>query len=126
MGLVHHLADQLVVTFLEGIANGQHTLTLTDDVAGALVVLLANLGLDLVETSQGSLLIRRVIDGLQVVCEGLHVLVGHVFQRVAHHVDDAPLVFRLGIGRRDGLLQAVQAVRAEDKNVLQSTIFKLI
>lgn len=55
---------------------------------------------------RASLFVRGVVDRLQVIGEGLLVLVRHIFQRVAHHMNDAPLVFRQRIRRRYGLLDA--------------------
>ena len=48
----------------------------------------------LVQASQRGLLIRGVVDRLQVIGEGLLVLVCHIFQRIALNMHDAPLVFR--------------------------------
>ena len=44
-------------------------------------------GPDLVQASQGGLFVRGVVDRLQVVGEGLFVLVRHIFQRIAHHIE---------------------------------------
>ena len=51
-------------------------------------------GPDLVQTGQGGLFVRSVVERLQVVGEGLLILICHIFQRIAHHMHDAPLVFR--------------------------------
>lgn len=67
-----------------------------------------------------------VVDHLQVIGEGLFVLVCHVFQRVAHHMNDAPLVFRQRIRRRYGFLDAAQSVRTDHENVLYAAVFQLV
>lgn len=63
---------------------------------------------------------------MKVMRERFLVFVGHVFQRVAHLMDDAALVFRLGIRGSDGFLDPAQPVRAQDQNVLYAAIFQLI
>ena len=80
----------------------------------------------LVQAGQGGLFVRGMVDRLQVIGEGLLILVRHVLQRVAHHMNDAPLVFRQGICRRYGFLDAAQAVRADHENVLYAAVFQLV
>ena len=79
-------------------------------------------GPNLVQTGQGGLLVRGMVDRLQVVGERLLVLVRHVLQRVAYHMHDASLVFRQRIRRRDGVLDAAQSIRADHENVLHAAI----
>mgnify|MGYP006900618202 CR=1 FL=1 len=81
---------------------------------------------NLIQTTQSGLLVRCVVDRLQVIGEGLLVLVRHVFQRVAHHMHDAPLVLRLRIRRRYGFPDSAQAIRADHENVLYAAVFQLI
>ena len=49
MGLVHHLADGLVVVPFKGVAHVQHPLNLTDDIFRPDEVLLADFAPDFVE-----------------------------------------------------------------------------
>ena len=83
-------------------------------------------GPNLVQAGQGGLFVRGVIDRLQVVGKGLLILVRHVLQRVAHHMNDAPLIFRQRICRRYGFLDPAQAVRADHENVLYAAVFQLV
>ena len=79
-------------------------------------------GPNLVQTGQGSLFVRGMVDRLQVVGKRLLVLVRHVLQCIAYHMHDAPLVFRQRIRRRDGVLDAAQPVRTDHENVLHAAI----
>ena len=54
----------------------------------------------------GGLLIRGGIDGAEIFGKIFHVLVGDVFQCIAHHVDNAALVLRFRKCCRNGLFQA--------------------
>ena len=49
VGLIHHFADRLIVASLEGVADVEHPLHLTDHVFGAEEILLGNLFADLIE-----------------------------------------------------------------------------
>ena len=67
-----------------------------------------------------------MVDRLQVIGEGLLILVRHVFQRVAHHMHDAPLVFCQRIRRRYGFPDTAQAIRTDHENVQYAAVFQLI
>ena len=77
----------------------------------------------LVQAGQGGLFIWGVADRLQVIDNGLLVLVRNVFQRVAHHIHDAPLVFRQRIRCRYGFLDPAQSVRADHEDVPYTAVF---
>ena len=64
--------------------------------------------------------------GFQVVGERFSVFVRHVFQRVVYLVNDAALVFSLGMGSGYGFPDSAQSVCAQNQDILYATVFQLL
>lgn len=72
------------------------------------------------------LLIRSVVDGLQIVCKVLSVLIRDIFQRIPDHMDNALLILCHRKGSGDCFTDTAQTVCAEHENVSDTSVFQFI
>ena len=80
---------------------------------------------DVHQRVQACLLARGIVHCLEVRRELLQVAVVHIFERVAQHVDDAALDLSLREHGADCLLEAWQAVHAEEQYVLHAAVLQI-
>lgn len=80
----------------------------------------------LVQTGSGGLLIRNMVDRLQVIGEGLLVFVRYITLACCHYMHDAPRVFHQGICRRYGVLDAAQSICVDYEYVMSVAIFRRV
>ena len=117
---VHYAPD-----FVRKLKERADILPVVLPVADGIRVFLSPFLSDIGQCIQACLLARGIIYHLEVRRELLQVAVVHIFERVAQHVDDAALDLGLGEYGADCLLEAWQAVHAEEQHVLHAAVLQV-
>jgi len=73
-----------------------------------------------------SFFVWSLVNGLQIRCKLLLVLICHILQCITDLMDDAALIFRIGKGCRDSLLDTGKSVCTKQENVLDASVLKAI
>lgn len=79
-----------------------------------------------IQRHQRGFLCRSLIHRFQSASDGFVILPRHVFQAVAHHMDDAQLDVRLRINAVYRIREALQPVHAGNQDILKTPVFKLL